>query len=141
MAAVLRIAASAAVGVSLLERRMPGRRRFREATLGRGRRGLVYVNLVVSERDFHDFRGQCADCHRFLRRHRQMMIEIVGGHGVKHAALVFGVADLIQGGRGPVAAMSFEFPSELVERAAAVGVGLGLSVYPVSISRRRRLRR
>jgi hypothetical protein len=120
---------------------MPGRRRFREATLGRGRRGLVHVNLVVSERDFNDFRGQRADCQRFLGRHRQLIIEIVGGHGVKDAALDFGVADLIQGGRGPVAAMFFEFPSELVERAAAVGVGLGLSVYPVSVGRRRRVRR
>lgn len=54
--------------------------------------------------------------------------------GVYGGCLDFGVADRIDGGRGPAAAMFFGFPEDLVALAAEAGLALELSIYPSDLS-------
>ena len=132
MAVYLRISAQRAAGERLLDARPFGRRSMWEAGLRaeRGKGPRIGINLKVSARGFEDFRGQLRDAVRFLRRHRDAIRRVLGTPGVRSAVLDFGVEDLIDGGRGPAAAMCFTFPKNLTALAGEAGLSLELSIYP-----------
>lgn len=89
----------------------------------------VGVNVRVSD-SVDDFSGQRSDARRFLRRYATTIAALMKSRGVRSACLDFGVADAIDGGRGPAVAMFFRFSPELIELAARARLDLEFSVYP-----------
>jgi len=98
----------------------------------------VGVNVRVSDAGFDAFSDQLSDARRFLRRDATTIAALVRSRGVRSACLDFGVADTIDGGRGPAVAMFFRFSPELIELVARARLDLEFSVYPAAALRKKR---
>ena len=97
----------------------------------------VGINVLVSDA-VDDFGAQLTDARRFLRRHAHAIAELMGTKGLKSACIDFGVADAIDGGRGPAAVMFFRFSPELIALTARAGLDLEFSVYPAAAPPKKR---
>jgi hypothetical protein len=84
------------------------------------------LNVVVSERGFHEFTKQIGDAAEFLTESAGEIQRLVAFPGVASVVLDFGIA------WRDVAAQSDQFPAELVRLAGITGIALELSHYPVS---------
>ncbi len=93
--------------------------------------GTSGFTLAVSERGFHDFKGQVRDAVRFLRRKRiqEALTRLKRVKGVERIELDFGIAWL------DVAAQFDALPPELVSLAGRFGLWVIISHYPVGPSK------
>jgi hypothetical protein len=130
MAVTLRLVASPRAAAALVVAKALGPRRLLELASGAESARRLDLKRRVSERDFADYAGQLADARWFLKRYRRQLGAVMVTRGVYRACLDFGVADEIDGGRGPQVAM-FHFPADFVSVAGALGLSLELSIHPV----------
>jgi len=91
--------------------------------------GYSGFKSAVSDRGFSDLSGQIRDAVRFLKRHRNAIAKLRKTSGVCDIRLDFGNALRI----GSKLAAQFDyFPPDLILLAGALGVGIQMSLYPIS---------
>lgn len=83
------------------------------------------VNFEASPADFSELKEQMKDTAEFLREHEALISRLKAFPGVENLTLDFG-AEI-----HPPGWCSFHFPSDLLLSIGALGISLGLSVYPV----------
>lgn len=135
MSCVLRLTSTEGDLASWIARsRLPIDQSHRRGELRTGRwRGRAYADsgfsCVVSECGGDDLPGQVADTVRFLREHGAELRELRAGSQVDDLRLDFSVWQ-----RTGVAAVtqSDYFPPELLKLAGDLGIGIEVSLYPVS---------
>src|SRR5205085_10962622 len=81
------------------------------------------ITVPISEAELDDFEKQANDCVEFLRTNRDELFRLKAFEGIDDLRLDFGVA------RRKVFAQFQRFPSQLVELAGELGMGIDLSIY------------
>ncbi len=83
--------------------------------------------LDVSEAGFDDFNQQVQDATRFISENHIELVRLKSYLGIKSISLDFGVNTNFD-----AAARSLRFPQELIQKVAALNIGLEISLYAVS---------